>query len=229
MSRIEELGEQLKSQLTQIWDKIKDTESYNQLRDKYESLTPTGQKISQIVFFGLLVGILIYVPFSQVQVSSAQIEQFETQRGLIRDLFKTFRESSGHLQMATPPTGAQLVLTIQTSLQNARLLPEQIVGVTNAQAEGNLIPQSLLADVVEVRLAKLNLRQIVDIGTQLTNLSPALKIKDLLINANPEIAGYFDVNYKIYALKIPEALPELPPEPINQKKKNSNSEDSSDL
>lgn len=229
MSRFEELGEQLKSQLTQIWDKIKDTESYNQLRDKYESLTPAGQKISQIVFFGLLVGILIYVPFSQVQVSSAQIEQFETQRGLIRDLFKTFRESSGQLQMATPPTGAQLVLTIQTSLQNARLLPEQIVGVTNAQAEGRLIPQSLLADVVEVKLAKLNLRQIVDIGTQLTNLSPALKIKDLLINANSELAGYFDVNYKIYALKVPEALPELPPEPINPKKKNSNSEDSSDL
>ena len=229
MSQFAELGEQLKSQLTQIWDKIKDTESYNQLRDKYESLTPAGQKISQIVFFGLLVGVLIYVPFSQVQVSSVQIEQFETQRGLIRDLFKTFRESLGHLQMATPPTGAQLVLTIQTSLQNARLLPEQIVGVTNAQAEGRLIPQSLLADVVEVRLAKLNLRQIVDIGTQLTNLSPTLKIKDLLINANPELAGYFDVNYKIYALKVPEALPELPPEPINPKKKNSKSEDTPDL
>ena len=131
--------------------------------------------------------------------------------------------------MAQPPTGSQLVLTIQTSLQNARLLPEQIVGVTNTQAEGRLIPQSLLADVVEVKLAKLNLRQIVDIGTQLTNLSPTLKIKDLLINANPELAGYFDVNYKIYALKVPEALPELPPEPINPKKKNSKSEDSSDL
>ncbi len=229
MSRLEELGEQLKSQVLQIWDKIKDTESYNQLRDKYESFTPVGQKISQIIFFGLLVGVLIYVPFSQVQVSSVQIEQFETQRSLIRDLFKTFRESSGHLQMATPPTGAQLVLTIQTSLQNARLLPEQIVGVTNTQAEGRLIPQSLLADVVEVKLAKLNLRQIVDIGTQLTNLSPALKIKDLLINANPELAGYFDVNYKIYALKVPEALPELPPEPINPKKKNSNNKDSSEL
>ncbi len=229
MSRFEELGEQLKSQALQTWDKIKDTESYNQLRDKYENLTPSGQKIAQIVFFTSLVGILIYVPFSQIQVSSTQIEQFETQRNLIRDLFKTFRDSSGQLQMAQPPTGSQLVLTIQTSLQNARLLPEQIVGVTNTQAEGRLIPQSLLADVVEVKLAKLNLRQIVDIGTQLTNLSPALKIKDLLINANTELAGYFDVEYKIYALKVPELLPEAPPEPINPKKKNSKNEDSSTL
>lgn len=229
MSRLEELGEQLKSQALQTWDKIKDTEAYNQLSDKYESMSPVGQKVSQIVFFGLLVGVLIYVPMSQVQVSATQIEQFETQRSLIRDLFKTFRDSSGHLQMASPPTGSQLVLTIQTSLQNARLLPEQIVGVTNAQAEGRLIPQNLLADVVEVKLAKLNLRQIVDIGTQLTNLSPALKIKDLIINANPELAGYFDVDYKIYALKVPESLPELPPEPVNPKKRNSNNQDSSDL
>lgn len=227
MSRLDEIKEQTKASLQQTWERIQESEAYNQLNDKYQSLSPTGQKIAQAVTAVVLAGIVFYSPISQLQLSSELLTQFEDKRTLIRDMFKTYRESSGGLQMAPAPQVNELVASIQGSLQGAKLIPDQILSVNPTQPEGRLIPANLQQGVVEVKLAKLNLRQVVDIGLQLANISQAVKVKDMLMQANAEMAGYFDVTYKLYALKVPEPLPEPPPEPVSNKKKKS-SEDAGD-
>lgn len=219
MSRLDELKDQLKTSLQTTWERIQESEAYNQLNDKYQNLSPSGQKIAQVVTAVVLAGIVFYSPISQLQLSSELLAQFEEKRTLIRDLFKTYRESSGDLQMAPAPQAGELISTVQNSLQSSKLIPEQIVSVNTTQAEGRLIPANLQQAVVEVKLAKLNLRQIVDIGAQLANISQAVKVKDMFMQANAELAGYFDVTYKLYALKVPEPLPEPAPEPVNPKKK----------
>lgn len=219
MSRLDDLKEQLKASFQTTWERIQESEAYNQLNDKYQSLSPSGQKVAQVVTAVLIAGVVFYSPISQLQISSELLAQFEDKRTLIRDLFKTYRESSGGLQMSPAPQTGDLVSSIQSSLQGAKLIPEQIVSVNPTQPEGRLIPANLQQGVVEVKLAKLNLRQIVDIGLQLANISQAVKVKDMLMQANAEMAGYFDVTYKLYALKVPEPLPEPPPEPVNTKKK----------
>ncbi len=219
MSRLDELKDQLKTSLQTTWERIQESEAYNQLNDKYQNLSPSGQKIAQVVTAVVLAGIVFYSPISQLQLSSELLAQFEEKRTLIRDLFKTYRESSGGLQMAPAPQAGELISTVQNSLQSSKLIPEQIVSVNTTQAEGRLIPANLQQAVVEVKLAKLNLRQIVDIGAQLANISQAVKVKDMFMQANAELAGYFDVTYKLYALKVPEPLPEPAPEPVNPKKK----------
>jgi hypothetical protein len=226
MSRLDELKEELKTKAQTIWGTIQDSEAYNQLNDKYQSLTPSGQKIAQIITGLLLAFLIFFMPLSQLQISSELIAQFENNRMLIRDLFKTYRDASGGVQMAPAPQTSDLISSIQSSLQNSRLVPEQIVAVEMAPSEGRLIPANLQQGVVEVKLAKLNLRQIVDIGLQLANISTAVKVKDMLMQANAEMAGYFDVSYKLYALKVPEPMPEPAPEPVNTKKKNSANEGS---
>lgn len=225
MSRLDELKDQLKTSLTTTWERIQESEAYNQLNDKYQSLSPSGQKVAQAVTAVLIAGIVFYSPISQLQVSSELLAQFEEKRTLIRDLFKTYRESSGGLQMAPAPQASELISTVQSSLQGSKLTPEQIVSVNTTQAEGRLIPANLQQAVVEVKLAKLNLRQIVDIGAQLANISQAVKVKDMFMQANAELAGYFDVTYKLYALKVPEPLPEPAPEPVNPKKKKASEGD----
>lgn len=219
MSRLDELKDQLKTSLQTTWERIQESEAYNQLNDKYQNLSPSGQKVAQAVTAVVLAGIVFYSPISQLQVSSELLAQFEEKRTLIRDLFKTYRESSGGLQMAPAPQADELISTVQNSLQGSKLIPEQIVSVNTTQAEGRLIPANLQQAVVEVKLAKLNLRQIVDIGAQLANISQAVKVKDMFMQANAELAGYFDVTYKLYALKVPEPLPEPAPEAVNPKKK----------
>lgn len=224
MSRLDELKDQLKTSLQTTGERIQESEAYNQLNDKYQSLSPSGQKVAQVVTAVLIAGIVFYSPISQLQVSSELLAQFEEKRTLIRDLFKTYRESSGGLQMAPAPQANELISTVQSSLQGSKLIPEQIISVNTAQAEGRLIPANLQQAVVEVKLAKLNLRQIVDIGAQLANISQAVKVKDMFMQANAELAGYFDVTYKLYALKVPEPLPEPAPEPVNNKKKKNQAE-----
>ena len=103
-----------------------------------------------------------------------------------------------------PPPADMLISQITSQLQSNQLLPEQIVGVTQASIEGRMIPEKFIKDVVHVSLAKLNLRQIVDIGNSLNRLSESVKMKDLSINARGDMKGYFDVTYKLYALNIPE-------------------------
>lgn len=224
MSRLEELKDQLKSSLLSGWERIQESESYNQLSDKYQSLSPSGQKITQAITAVIIAGVVFYSPISQLQISNELMAQFEDKRTLIRDLFKTYRDSTGGLQMAPAPQVAELISTIQSSLQNAKLISEQIIAVDPSQAEGRLIPSSLQQGVVEVKLAKLNLRQVVDIGLQLANISSAVKVKDMMMQANAEMAGYFDVSYKLYALKVPEPLPEPAPEPVSTKKKKPSEE-----
>ena len=50
-----EIFEQLKAKSTEIFEKIKETESYQQLSDRYQSLTPSGQKIVKFLGIGFIV------------------------------------------------------------------------------------------------------------------------------------------------------------------------------
>lgn len=220
MSRLEELKEELKTSLQTTWDRIQESEIYNQLNDRYQSMTPSGQKITQIVVAVSLTLIIFYTPLTQVQVSQEMLFQFQEKRDLIRNLFKTYRESSAQAQIDLSPEPADLIARVQSFLQNSRLVPDQIISVNLAEPEGQLIPRQLQKAVVEVKLSKLNLRQIVDIGLQLTNISSAVKVKDMSLQAHAEMAGYFDVIYKLYALNVPQPAVEEAPE-INSNGRNN--------
>lgn len=213
MSRLEEIRDQIKTRAVESWDKFKETELYQKLSDRYQSLSPSGQKIVRFLSVFLVILIIAFIPMSQLTVSKEMVAQFEQQRQLIRDMFKTYRESSANALLPQPPASDMLIGSVNSLLQGEQLIPEQIQAVTLGSSEGRLIPQNLLNEVVDVRLAKLNLRQVVDIGTKLSNINQAVKLKDLLMSANNELAGYFDVTYKLYALKVPATPIEAPPEP----------------
>ena len=79
-----------------------------------------------------------------------------------------------------------------------------------------------------VKLAKLNLKQIVDIGSSLVALSESVKMKDLAIIANATDTRYYDVTYQLYSLNIPTPEPEPPPEPERKITKPKNNDEGSD-
>lgn len=219
MSRLQEFTDQIKTQALETFEKIKETELYQKLSDRYESLAPSGQKMVRIVLVILGLFIVLIFPLSQITTSKEFIAGFEDKRQLIRDLFRTYRESSQSSRLNPAPSSDALIGSVNTTLQNEQLLPEQIISVSLGSAEGRLIPTNLMTDVIDVKLSKLNLRQIVDIGTRLSNISQSVKLKDLLMSTNPEVANYFDVTYKLYSLNVPAAPIEPPPEPETKPKK----------
>ena len=66
----------------------------------------------------------------------------------------------------------------------------------------------------------MNLKQIVDIGTSIAAISDSIKLKDIDIKSNVNDSRYYDVNYKVYTLKVPEPTPEPPPEPEQNNNRN---------
>lgn len=221
MSRLDDIKEQLKITGQNIWQKIQESPSYVQLQDRYQGLSPSAQKL---VRAGAALGaifILVFYPMSLYFTSQTSIVAYEEKRNLIRDLFKTYRESSARPNIAIPPSAESLRSTISNIISTADLTPEQNGGVIEARAEGSLIPATLISHVVEVNLLKLNIRQIVDIGASLVGISDSVKMKDMSIIAHQADPRYFDVSYKLYSLNVPEPTPEPPPEPEKPAKRGS--------
>lgn len=212
MSQLENIKEQFKSSASKIGQQIQESPAYQQAQDRYDSLSPSGQKIVLVLGSLLLVFVLVYYPLTQFSVTQQTLTSFQEKRDLIRDLFRTYREASSTPNIPVPPPAETLKLSIESIVGRAELLPEQKLGVSAAAPEGRLIPNNLVSAVFEVKLAKLNLKQITDIGASLVAISESVKMKDLAITAHTQDTRYYDVTYKLYSLNVPQASLEEPAE-----------------
>lgn len=223
MSQLDNLNEQFKTGLSKIQQQLQESPTYAQAMDRYESLPPSSQKVVLVLGTFVILFFTLFYPLSQLSTSQDVLASFEEKRNLIRDLFRTHREASASPNIPLPPPTESLRASVSAVITRAELLPEQNLGIANGAAEGKLIPASLVASVLEVRLAKLNLRQIVDIGSSLVSISQSVKMKDMVMVANAQDTRYYDVTYKLYTLNVPEPTPEPAPEPANNSR-NRNTE-----
>lgn len=200
----EEIKENLKESLKKQWDLFQESALYIQVSERYQNLTPVAQKLVLIAIVTFLSFILISTPMSYLSSSNDSVVEFEDRRALIQELLKVSREAQEVPNIPVPPPLDQMRSQVEGKLQNMRVLPEQIKSVELSNEASDLIPASALMGSLNISLAKLNLRQIVDIGHQLQIISPSVKLKDLSITANAEDPRYFDVIYKLFSLKVPE-------------------------
>lgn len=229
MSALENIADQFKSLGARLRQQIQESATYTQALERYQSLEPRAQKITLASALAVVLFIILFYPLSLFFTSQQAMTVYEEKRTLMRDLFRTYRESSAQPSISMPPGFETLKASVNTIIQNASLLPEQMVGVIEGGAEGKLIPANLVSHVLEVKLAKLNIKQIVDIGSSMVAISESVKMKDLMITAHPQDTRYFDVTFKLYALNVPAPQVELPPEaekPQKKKTKKENSEGS---
>lgn len=208
----DDLRDRLISDARSTWDRIQESGAYNQLRDRYENLTPPMQKLAIVGTATLVAFIILSIPYSHFTASSEYVGDFENKRMTIRELLKVSRESAEVPQIPQAPPIDSIRSNIENQIKSANLLPEQIKGTEVVDSDSKSIPKNLTEGTVKVSLAKLNLRQVLDLGHQFQSISSSVKLKDLAMNANREDARYFDVTYKLVALAVP-AAPEIAPEP----------------
>ncbi|MGE3759157.1 MAG: hypothetical protein AB7H97_15445 [Pseudobdellovibrionaceae bacterium] len=207
----------LKDQFQQIWARIQDSSIYINLKEKYDNLTPSVQKVvaATVVVLGLLI--ILSFPYGTLSESSTFLTEFEDRRNLIRELRKASREFGQIPQINGAMEIGNIQSMIQGELTRIQLLPEQVVSQQSAEASGSLIPKNLLAGAFQVQLSKLNFKQIVDIGTYLQNLAPNIKLEDLEMDFNKMDPKYFDVVYKLTSFTVPK-VEEPEPEPPSKSK-----------
>lgn len=223
---LDDLKDRLAGDARQTWERVQESALYNQLRDRYENMTPTMQKLSVVGGAALISLVILSFPYGNITLSKENVEEFESKRATIRELLKVTREAAEVPQIPQAPAPETIRATIENQLKAANLLPEQIKNTQVVENDSNLIPKNLTAGMVEVSLAKLNLMQILDLGYQMQNINPSVKMRDLVMTANREDSRYFDVVYKLVALAVP-AAPEAPvPEPPSRNNRNRNRDSS---
>ncbi|MGZ3748188.1 MAG: hypothetical protein ACXWRE_12510 [Pseudobdellovibrionaceae bacterium] len=218
---IDDLRDNLKSQLAQAWSRVEDSSFYNQTKDRFYNLSPTHQKLTLMGIGALIALVIISIPYSYYSQASDNVSVFEDKRNLIRELLKVTRESSEVPDLPSAPAPEELKSRVENVLSMAHLLPEQMKGVEVITAETALIPKALLESGLRVTLAKLNLRQIVDLGYNIQNVSPSVKMSSVSLTANSEDPRYFDMEMKLVSLAVPRAHVEAPEEPEASDNKNA--------
>ncbi|UOF02338.1 hypothetical protein [Bdellovibrio reynosensis] len=208
----DDLKDRFISDARNTWDRIQDSSVYNQLRDRYENMTPVMQKVTIAGVIAVVAFSILSIPYGAFSTSQDLVGEFESKRMTIRELLKVSRESSDVPQIPQAPPLEMIRSNIDNQLRAANLLPEQIKGTEVQDSDSKVIPQNLTEGAVQVSLAKLNLRQVLDLGYQFQSINPSVKLKDLAITANREDSRYFDVVYKLVSLAVP-AAPEVAPEP----------------
>jgi hypothetical protein len=109
---------------------------------------------------------------------------------------------------------------VDQRLQTLRLLPAQIRALATKPAEAfsseALFSKNQILGGLEVSLSQLNIRQVVEIGQALEQISNLIVFKDLVMTPHTQ-AGYFDVLYQFLVLRPPvssaqasDSAPSLP-------------------
>ncbi|QLY26875.1 hypothetical protein [Bdellovibrio sp. KM01] len=220
---LDDLKDKLSTELRATWDRIQESGTYNQLRDRYENMTPAMQQLTMYGGIAVVTLMVLSVPYGYFNGSSEAVGEFEGKRMTIRELLKVSREAAEVPAIPPAPSMDMLRANIDSTIKSANLLPEQIKG-TQTTMGSNLIPSNLSEGGLQIQLAKLNLRQVVDLGYKFSNISSSVKMSDMMMTANREDNRYFDVVYKLVALAVPappviQAEPETPKKGFNRNKK----------
>ena len=215
---LDDIKEKVQTGLKEQWERFQESPSYIQIKERYENLSPTMQKVTLVAVGLILTYIIFAMPLSYFSKSGDSISEFENSRQTIRDLLKASREAQDVPDIPAPPSIDSLKMQIDSQVQAARLLPEQIIGTEILSEKPVLFPENLSQGLLKVSLGKLNLRQILDLGFGFQTISPSVKVTDLVMEANSQDPRYYDVQFKLAVLAVPTQI-ESPPEPEPPKKK----------
>lgn len=225
MSSFDDLKERFIADSRATWERIQESTAYNQMRDRYENMTPAMQKLTVVGGAALLTLIILSIPYGKFTQSNEYVGEFESKRMTIRELLKVSRESSDVPQIPQAPSMDMIRNNVDNQIKAANLLPEQIQGTEIQENTSNLVPKNLTEGLLQVSLVKLNLRQVLDLGYQFQSINSSVKLKDMIMTANREDGRYFDVVYKLVALAVPAPpAPEPMEPPRGRKNRNSGDE-----
>ena len=118
---------------------------------------------------------------------------------MIEDLLNIQSEIKNAPNVRTQVDGSQLQVQANDLIEKSGLAKEQVTStsvVTSAQRKFTFIPEEINYVGVQVVLSKLNLTQVLDIGTKLQNVNDA-KLIELSMAANKDDNHYYDVTYLV--------------------------------
>jgi hypothetical protein len=202
MQQLDDLKEKLIEQAKNLWSRLQEQPLYLDLKERFEALPSKTQKLVLGGVVGGIFFILVLFPISFLWTSWSQMSLFEEARDVTEELLIVEREAQSVASLPRPDPIPVLKSRVQNLLANANLTSDQILPMEDlgpVQPRGVLPPQ-IQPEGLKVKLAKLNLRQITDIGSQLeSQFREGVNIWSFSMKQNSELPEYFDVEYHLVA------------------------------
>ena len=187
-SRIKEL----KKPLLEIWknleNKILESNKYNALKEKYQSLNLLYQKLIKYSVIGCLLALLLYIPlFYFVSGTSGWLE-FKTKQELSWELLKVRRQK------------AKLSSGFTSDSQIKRSI-EQVVKKYFSEDFNLQQQKSKKADFIDkkqflLKIPYLNIKQAIQLGTELHDLK-FVRLDSIQFSESPQYPKHYEMEYEL--------------------------------
>ena len=200
----------LKDQLQDSWERFKnriqEDPSFNSIKERYETLPSSAQKAIVWSLSALLLLILFYIPYGYFETARENEEKYNSYKSTIRELLKVGKADKSNAQSTKRGDLEGVKMRITGSLQNFNLTEEQITPVElGPKLENSLAKDPVQEETFAIRLKKLNLDQVLQIGSDLHRKFSDLKMTGLTVNADKEKAGYFDIEFRLSKYYLAES------------------------
>ncbi|MFN8846307.1 MAG: hypothetical protein ACK5V3_17755 [Bdellovibrionales bacterium] len=217
MSALQELAEKLSQQSQELLHKLQDSALYQKIKEKYDDLPQHLQRLVLVFLCAMGVFFVFSFPFDNWSRSSESLIQFQSQRDLINELHQVVKESAeGVVFIPAPPVG-QIKTDIEMRLQQFQLSADQMGPLQIDMATSDaIIPKNRQEGSIKVPLKKINLRQLVDIVSEVQRLHMGVKLINFKVDSNVSDPRYLDALLDFVVVKIPQI--NLEPEPAAESK-----------
>lgn len=215
-----ELKEQLAERLKEYGTKINESESFIQLKERYNNFSPGMQKILAGFFFFLVAYVIYSVPAMFIDASKEYEENFSTNRQLIRGLYRSARNPSIPADRFTGQDFEQMKSAVEGTLSAQQVIESQkgSFAPANKPLAANKVPQAIRQTGMTFEIKKLNLKQVVGISEQISTMHPNTKLASLEIRADEADPHYFNVKYTLSSLSLPiKTPPNAKPQPFKRR------------
>ena len=178
------------------------------IKEKYDHLSSFSRKAIKTALLLTLSCVLFYYPFSRLYLSWKNMKDFNTKKQLSWEL--TNVSSSQSIGLSGSYTLSQdPIQFIEKRISTLQIPKNQIKEVkrSNRAQKPKYLPSAFVMNTVEVKMINLNIKEVVQYGYQMEQLSNNIKLMNLYIKENPEKDNYFNVSYILSFFNPTKPLP----------------------
>ena len=189
----------LKKELVELYQKIEnqilESDFFNVLKERYQSLTLLNQKLIKLFFIALFFVGVLYLPFYYLSYSTIAWFNLKEKHKLSVELLKA-REKSSLSTMRD--TEINLKNKIQEVTQKYSSESSTVTKESKKTLKSN---SSIELIVFKVKVPYLNMKQAIKLGTELEAFSQ-VRLDELSFEENEDYKNHYDMIYQLSAFII---------------------------
>ena len=183
---------EIKKQALDIWknleNKILESNKYNALKEKYQSLSLLYQKLIKYFLIGGLLIVFLSIPLFYFFSATVSWLEFKKKQELSWELLKVRRQNS------KLKTGFTSDMQIKRSIE--QVVKKYFSEDFNLQVEKTKKEEFINKKHFKLKIPYLNIKQAVQLGTELHNLN-FVRLDGVQFTENTEYPKHYDMEYKL--------------------------------